>query len=316
MSCSLPIRIRAKQKIDYTDTYTGETYSITHEDGHRIVPCGNCPQCRQRRINDWIMRLSAEDKNYGGGLFATLTYSPDTLHNEDDYYTKQKQEDGTYKQILHKGAIRITEKGLMTVNKRDIQLFMKRIRKFYNSKHTIKYYAAAEYGETSYRPHYHIIIFGVTREDITRSWPHGHCHVGSVTAASISYSTKYISKPKMIPQYGGDDRTPEFSLMSKNLGICYLTQEVINYHITNNQSHYLKEGGYPAPLPRYYRDKIFNQAQKDLQNEEQQVRWRLLYEKKVKECGSELEYARIRTEYAWRQKQIFKNQKSFKKPTI
>ena len=84
------------------------------------------------------------------------------------------------------------------ISKRDMQLFLKRLRKeLYPRK--IKYYACGEYGEKRDRPHYHCIIFGVSgfgqdKDAIERAWPAGFIYTGSVTYESCRYVAKYIQK--------------------------------------------------------------------------------------------------------------------------
>jgi len=91
---------------------------------------------------------------------------------------------------------------------RDLQLFWKRLRKFYPAR----YLACGEYGERLGRPHYHAIVFGVRFEDLQpwrkssagfqlyRSrilellWPHGSCEVGDVTFESAAYVARYAMK--------------------------------------------------------------------------------------------------------------------------
>jgi len=260
----MPMRIKARK------TENG----VIRMDGYQIVPCGKCNACRQRRINGWVMRLQAEDRHWCGGLFVTLTYDSD--------------------------HVPITPKKFMTVDKRDIQLFMKRMR--FNSGKKCKYYVAAEYGSKTYRPHYHAIIFGVDQEDIKAAWPHGEIHVGQVSGASIAYTLKYISKERQVPMHPNDDRVREFSLMSKHLGISYLTLDMVNWHITNKASFTVKQGGVVAALPRYYRDKIFTQEQRDYLNLEQQELRQQVHEKQVEQAGSLSEWYRLRSEFAAEEK--------------
>lgn len=126
----------------------------------------------------------------------------------------------------------------MTLNKKDIQDFIKRLRQWQkNDASSIKYYAVGEYGGQTLRPHYHIIIFNADINFIEKSWSIctnkklktfskiGNIHYGSLTEASVGYTLKYISKAKQIPLHSNDDRVPEFSLMSKGLGINYLTEK-------------------------------------------------------------------------------------------
>lgn len=169
------------------------------------VPCGKCPECRARRISGWSFRLTEQQKVSNSSWFITLTYDTDNVP--------------------------ITKSGFMDLQKRDLQLFFKRLRKAHEeqlrvlqtgigipiSRLSLKYYACGEYGGRTRRPHYHIILFNASIELIQTAWDKGQVHYGQVTGASIGYTLKYISKPSKIPQHRNDDRTKEFSLMSKLL---------------------------------------------------------------------------------------------------
>ena len=45
------------------------------------VPCGKCPNCKKRRVNEWVFRLQEEDKVSSTSYFITLTY--DTVADRD-----------------------------------------------------------------------------------------------------------------------------------------------------------------------------------------------------------------------------------------
>ena len=169
-----------------------------------VVPCGKCVQCLKRRANHWTFRLTQELKVATSSCFLTLTY-------ED---------------------VPLTNNGLPTLQKSDFQRFMKRLRKI--SKGSLKYYACGEYGTRTQRPHYHMILFNLELDmlhpDKLRAiWKHGHVDVGKCEMSSIAYVTGYVVKGKFKPldacQETGliDDRIPEFSLMSKKLGMSFLT---------------------------------------------------------------------------------------------
>lgn len=111
----------------------------------------------------------------------------------------------------------ISKNGFMSLNKRDVQLFLKRLRKKCNdSEHPIKYYAVGEYGGKTKRPHYHIILFNAKLPEIQPAWKQGAIHYGTVNGASVGYTLKYMMKPHRGPMHRNDDRVPEFSLMSKS----------------------------------------------------------------------------------------------------
>lgn len=208
------------------------------------VPCGKCPNCIKRRTSGWSFRLVKQAEISKNPLFVTLTY--------DTEY------------------VPITEKGYKSLSKTDIQKFIKRVRK--NSKQkNIKYYCAGEYGSSErMRPHYHLIIYNTDELQIIRGWkindnPIGHVHIGRVSDASIGYTLKYMSKQGKVPLHKNDDRLPEFQLMSKGLGKNYLTESMVKWHKDDllNRMYIPLKGGKKAAMPRYYKDKIYVESEKN-----------------------------------------------------
>ncbi len=237
MACDTPIVV-----IDAGQMVKGTIYNDDVK-----VPCGKCPPCKRRRVSDWVFRLQEEDKSSSSSHFVTLTYN-----------TK---------------CIPLTKNGMMTLNKRDYQLFMKRLRKAQLKAHPnsppIKYYMAGEYGEKRFRPHYHAIMFNVVDlAQIRTSWQMGEVDIGNVSGASIAYTCKYIDKPKRIPLHRNDDRKKEFSLMSKGLGHSFLTTEMIEYYQNDiRRYHVTTPNGTKIAMPKYYRKRIFNEDQIKLQTQ-------------------------------------------------
>lgn len=131
--------------------------------------------------------------------------------------------------------------------KRDVQLFIKRLRKDQETRGLpkVKFYACGEYGDMNGRPHYHIALFGedfaADRREWRKSdagnqlyrssrlealWPHGGAEIGELTFASAAYIARYIMKKitggladthyQRVKQNGEIIWiTPEFSLMSR-----------------------------------------------------------------------------------------------------
>lgn len=200
------------------------------------VPCGKCPICVKRKINAWKFRLSKEAEVHTSAFFVTLTY------NEDN--------------------VPLTTSGYKTLRKRDIQLFMKRLRKK-QAKVTdvkIRYYLVGEYGSKTFRPHYHAIIFGVIDHSyIEDCWQNGFTYAPPLNGdKGVGYVLKYISKPRQT--FKNDEREREFSLMSKGLGANYMTSEMIKYHNRGVEFGYINKGGVKMPLPKYYKDKMYDDA--------------------------------------------------------
>lgn len=155
----------------------------------------------------------------------------------------------------------ITKHGFLSVNKKDCQLFFKRLRKAHDDDVKIKYFLAAEYGSKTFRPHYHIILFNADVKKIDPAWQQGQVHYGQVSGASIGYTLKYMSKPQRIPMHRNDDREPEFRLMSKGLGANYLTEQMVDWHKADldNRMYCNLIDGKKISMPRYYKDKIYNE---------------------------------------------------------
>lgn len=212
------------------------------------VPCGKCIECRKQRVNSWFIRLENELYNSKSAYFVTLTYDETTLP--------------------------FTDSGYPTLDYTDVQRYIKRIRKTEAKKHDNKvmYYCAGEYGSTYHRPHYHLIIFNVSSEDIlVNEWrepkkniPLGFVHIGKVEAKSIYYTLKYTLKGSVNEKDELTDRLPEKALMSKGLGEKFLTDKMKNYYLRNPNAPVTLLGNKKLGLPRYYRDKIFIGEHEDL----------------------------------------------------
>lgn len=198
--------------------------SIYVRDKHVIVPCGKCIACLSNKRNDWTFRLTEEHKVSKSALFVTLTYD-----------WKHCPTDGS-------------------VNKRDPQLFLKRLRKR-DGTNRIRYYLTAEYGTKGGRPHYHVLLFNCNERDVRASWTLGIVHVGTVTLASVAYVTKYIVQPDSLPS---TKQTRPFALMSRAYGIGahYLSDDMVSWHRSGDKNYTIVNGN-KVRLPRYYRDKIW-----------------------------------------------------------
>jgi len=225
MACDTPFHVKNPR------------YPIYSNDRQVPVPCGKCPACLSRRTSVWTFRLKQHARNATTSYFVTLTY--DTRF------------------------VPITKRGYLTLDKRDVQLYFKKLRKAHGKNfEPIKYYLAGEYGSKTFRPHYHIILFNANIELIHKAWDKGEVHIGELTEASAAYTAKYINKGKIIPMHQNDDRLSEFSLMSKKLGINYLSEKIIKYHRADIERNYLTlEDGKKISLPRYYRQKIWTESE-------------------------------------------------------
>lgn len=276
-ACRTPIRIKNPRYIE-----SSEEYMYLH------VPCGKCHFCKHSRVNSWVFRLNQEAKNHSLMTFASFSYATTPL----------------------------SPNGYPTLDKSDFQRFLKRLRK--KMRFPIKYYACGEYGSEGARPHYHAIIFGATNNEIDDSWVfyenqngsiNGHVHYGHFTGNSAAYCAKYIDKP-FEPLYGDyDDRIKHFSVMSKGIGLNFLTPQMVKF-FEHRQVPTIHLDGQWQPLPRYYKDKLFTEAEKKFQALNFEIKTKQLYEQQVAACGSEQEYERRQAEFI---KASFENAKQMLK---
>lgn len=164
-----------------------------------LVPCGKCRACKISRASAWSLRSMMEYKAVDEkACFLTLTYDDDHIGN------------GLLKKV-------------------DLQLFFKRARK---AGLRFRYFACGEYGETTNRPHFHVLMFGVDfdqmeqllthREYLSNGvrgsfglWNYGFVHLGLVSDASCQYVAKYCLK---------DSKLTGFQVMSRRpaLGNLYM----------------------------------------------------------------------------------------------
>jgi len=220
-----------------------------------MAPCGRCAFCGATKRSDWALRLHYEQKLHYGSKFVTLTYANNEL---------------------------TWSKNVPQLNKRDVQLYLKRLRK---AGHKFRYFLVGEYGSQTFRPHYHIILFGdVPDKAIEKAWGKGHCHIGKVTSASIMYCLGYIVNGKGWKMK--HHRTPPFTTMSrgrgkiKGLGFNYLTPAMIAWHKSERKNYAIIDGE-KRHLPRYYKEKLFSKidrvriAVRDARASEERLRKKL-----------------------------------------
>lgn len=186
------------------------------------VPCGKCYACLQNKRAARVLRLTNEYLNRPTTFFITLTIDDQSLPS------------------------------IQSAPKREIQLFLKRLRKRSTSK--LSYFVCSELGSHTHRLHFHALIFyhqnttyDESFENIIHSWTYGNIQQDYCNDARINYVTKY-----MLKQINGTN----FCLMSKKPAIG-------SFLLANNQqrkflkqNNYIPLNGYKYPIPRYYKIKL------------------------------------------------------------
>lgn len=215
-------------------------YGEPNEPKYILVNCRKCLECRQKRAGEWSLRCMAEAQKYKQNCFITLTY----------------------------------EKSPVWLQKRDLQLFFKRLRKAI-APVKIKYFACGEYGTLHSRPHYHAIIFGFDFGDkylwsksakgyriyrsntLEKIWTAGNSTIQDVTTDSCAYCALYSSPQKHeMPKHL--QSVPEFNLMSKNLGSDFLLANMETYLQTDE----VWFDGRRHNIPQYILNKYFDDVEK------------------------------------------------------
>lgn len=229
-----------------------------------FVTCEQCIECRLAYARDWATRMMLESQYHESNYFVTLTY--DDEHVPVSYYPDP---DGEAVPAL-------------TLRKADIGPFMKRLRSrldYFGRPH-IRFYCAGEYGDTTHRPHYHLIIFGLELDDLTpvsrswrgdqyytsallsECWPCGYNLVAPVTYETCSYVARYVTK-----KWTGDYKyfydafniEPEFNRMSRKPGIAreYFDEHKEDIYKMDELFLTLSSGGKCCKPPRYY-DRLYD----------------------------------------------------------
>lgn len=223
----------------------------------RVFGCGQCMPCRFNKRRIWSHRIMLEAGQYEDNTFVTLSYDDEHLPLDG------------------------------SVCPRDLQLWLKRLRKTLadarefddenGQPRRIRFFAVGEYGDNSFRPHYHAALFnfpncnyGQSQYSSRRSrccawcnlvadtWKKGNVYLGTLEPSSAGYISGYVTK-KMTG--AGDARLqgryPEFARMSLRPGIGgdamhELADVVLQYNLDKEDvPSALRHGSKEKPLGRY-----------------------------------------------------------------
>lgn len=234
-----------------------------------VFRCGQCHPCLVQRSRVWKHRLMLEAMLHSENCFLTLTYRDECLSQV--WWSK----DGSGKNIQLRPSL----------NPVHLQRFMKRLRKW-AAPAALRFFAVGEYGEKTWRPHYHIVVFGLrtcergrTKKDIQgrvdpynccdrcrsigKLWGMGDIELGMANPESMGYVSGYVLKgifnEKSADKLRG--RFPEFSRKSNRPGIGagfmdVLADSLVEYGVGRDVPCALAHGKSLFPLTRYLRNKL------------------------------------------------------------
>lgn len=162
-----------------------------------LVGCGSCVYCRTVKAHKRAGRLILEGLLHPVSSFLTLTYSDDNLPADGDQWRKD-----------HRDFIRELAR--------------------YSEVSSIRYQAVGEYGDRTWRPHYHMLLYGWpavsagtlypdqwAKEVVRRCWALGEVKVSQFDRQS-DYMVKHQIKAmrhEVDPRLNG--MPPEFSVMTR-----------------------------------------------------------------------------------------------------
>lgn len=213
-----------------TNPYTNERIGVS---------CGECATCRNIKSFKWVQRLEMERACHPYCVFFTLTYSdkyvPKVYFDKDSGYflddfgcilfhlTDKEQHIPTWK-FDNKDWTYLYNRDVLYVHRlSDVSDFIKRLRSRVKSheqnpyKSQIRSFVVSEYGCTTFRPHYHGILFFESTwlaenasKVISSCWstdnrakdsePFGLVDVQHVSSSASSYVAQYLNCTTYLPK--------------------------------------------------------------------------------------------------------------------
>lgn len=248
------------------DEYSGEkkfwfAQNLFDTDTHdkitwQRVPCGKCIGCRMDYSRSWADRMTyhvfgKEDVSW----FITLTYSDENLGD-----------------LSHNANYDI-----YSLNYDHLRDFIKRVRNKFRSC-DVDFFASGEYGDSSFRPHYHLILYNVPFDDLcywkandtgqpiyisdtlSDLWRNrGFCTISPFSWLGAAYTASYVEKKRdgrKLCEYTALGLAPERSFCSRRPGLAhdyyFDHEEEIWQNNGLNVSRSVNGSGHLG-IPRYFR---------------------------------------------------------------
>ena len=239
-----------------------------------VYECNNCIECRERKANEWRIRLLEDIRHNKNGIFVTLTFNTESLKE------------------LSEG---IKETGYERDNKIAkiaVRRFLERWRK--KNKKSVRHWLVTELGhKNTEHLHLHGIIWTDKPEDIEKIWKYGYVWKGYekngrienyVSERTVNYIVKYIHKTDADHKY----YKPKV-LTSAGIGRGYMTRTDKERNKFNGEKTietYKTRSGHDMTLPKYFRNKIYS-------DDEREKLWIQKLDKEVTYiCGIEIDISK------------------------
>lgn len=251
MSCSNPLSV----------WYDG----INHKTGKRImrfrpnidkgqlqdypddrVACGQCLGCRLDHAKFWQNRCLMEMQDHVQTWFLTLTYDDDHLQEVKRSYECFDWPDPDT------GEVRSVPCASLDLD--CVQKWKKRLAKAWSKRSDVplRFFGCGEYGDSTHRPHYHFLVFGLDLDEselifykhsrignvtyplyncdwISDTWGKGHVVLAKGSYETAGYVARYVLKKRVGKDksfYARYNIDPPFINMSRRpgIGLPYLDQ--------------------------------------------------------------------------------------------
>lgn len=272
MNCLHPFKRK------YKDPITGEVKEV-------LCPCGHCINCLHQEQDMWSIRLGETGKQYKQMIFDTLTIRPSAMRTLIDYtkptkegylygttvkwmnwkvnammkkYTSFKRYYPNYSyeswKLLKKNNFKVPY-----FPKEEVQKWLKRGRERYKRDTGIRtdicYFLVQEYGSSTSRPHFHILVFGMNLLDYQKYFGHPWNRDFGFTRpvwkrytpwekkdynCIVRYVSKYITKGDFSNSLVKEGIMPQpYRLISKGIGAGYLNQSKFDIWKSNEFTRWM-----------------------------------------------------------------------------
>lgn len=217
------------------------------------VPCGHCFACKNRRNNRWVLPLTIERTAWKYCFFVTLTYDNRFLPTVNIlHYPFKKNDRKKFFDLVQdsKEYLEFCQYNLPVCSSRDLQLFIKKMRerifRKIGERQVFRYFFSTDYGSTTFRPHWHGLIFtsneyvarnisslvceswGIYDKKRSRFHSYGYCDIQHAIAGAKYVATYVNSISKLPPIYQFSDFRPRhFHSSSPSIGSFAKVRETI-----------------------------------------------------------------------------------------
>ena len=227
----------------------------------QMLPCGKCVECLRRRQKDWIFRINSETQESVNPLFITCTYREEDLPlGEEDAPTLHYDDFQKFMKRLRIAQKRYIDNGQIPFPNE----FKKSRKRVFDTEklRKIRFFLSAEYGDKYGRPHFHAALWNLhpdMESQLNSLWRNGHVHIRQLIPERINYLTKYMLKK----DDEEDNQVKSFTRMSNNPGIGANFLRMREFQRLTGSPGTVVVKGYPQALPRYYKDRMFHEKEKE-----------------------------------------------------